>query len=264
MKFILNIITRTGKWGIRLFQGAVSFSAFIVSVISSLRFVKELRFRSLYTTIVNQVFFTGVNALSLVLVIAVILGATVIVQAMKNFPKFGIEEFLGNLLVIIIARELGPLVTALIVVSRSGTAIAAEIATQKQNMEIRSLELMGIDKMLYIVIPRIIATIIAIFSLVVIFDIAAFFGGYLVASTSVYIPIGQFSEGLVLAFSVQDLILTAVKSGVYGFLIPVICCYYGFRPNSSFEIPIFVAKAVMRTLLVLFLINVILSVIFYL
>jgi phospholipid/cholesterol/gamma-HCH transport system permease protein len=72
-------------------------------------------------------------------------GATVIIQAMTSLPKFGIEGFLGNLMVIIIARELGPLVTALIGISRSGAAITAEIATQKQSGEIMSLEIMGID-----------------------------------------------------------------------------------------------------------------------
>ncbi|MGL4368544.1 MAG: ABC transporter permease, partial [Spirochaetota bacterium] len=211
--------------------------------------MKNLQFRSLYTTIVNQTLFTGVHALKLVLIVSTLLGGTVIIQAMKNFPKFGIEEFLSNLLVIIIAREIGPLVTAVIVVSRSGSAIAAEIATQKQTMEIRSLELLGIDTRMYIVLPRIVASIIAIFSLIVLFDIAAFMGGYLIALTSIYIPLDQFVQGLLFAFSGADLVATVIKSIVYGLLIPLICCYYGFKPTSSFQIPIFVSKAVVTTLL---------------
>jgi phospholipid/cholesterol/gamma-HCH transport system permease protein len=264
MDIFVKTVKRAGRWGVRNWDGIVEFSTFVRSLVISIKNLKVLRLRSLYVTIVNQVLFTGVHALWFVLTIAIVLGATVIVQAMKNFPKFGIEEFLGNLLVIIIARELGPLATAMIVVSRSGSAIATEIATQKQNMEIRSLELMGIDTNLYIVFPRIIASIIAIFSLIVLFDIAAFFGGYLVALTTVYIPIGQFTEGLILSFSANDLILTVIKSVIYGCLIPIICCFYGFYPRTSFEIPIYVSRAVVRSLLILFIINAVLSVLFYL
>lgn len=264
MELIIKIIRRSGRWGIRNWMGIKEFCGFVKSVLVSMTNIRELKLRSMSATIINQVLFTGVHALSFVLAIAIILGATVIIQAMKNFPKFGIEEFLGNLMVIIVARELGPLATAMIVVSRSGTAIATEIATQKQNKELRSLELMGIDTTLYIVIPRIIAFIIAIFSLIILFDITAFFGGYLVARTTVYLPMGQFSEGLIMAFSANDLILTLIKSIVYGFLIPVICCYYGFMPKTSYEIPIFVSKAVVRSLFVLFIINAVLSVLFYL
>jgi len=67
-----------------------------------------------------------------------------------------------------------------------------------------------------------------------------------------------------MAFSIDDLVVTAIKSIVYGLLIPLICCYYGFKPTSSFQIPIFVSKAVMTTLLVVFVINAVLSVLFYL
>ena len=175
MNMKTNIVVRVGRRAIASWDEFSSFWKFVHSIVHSFRSMKYLRFRSLYSTAVNQTKFTGIDALPLVISMALILGATVIIQATKNFPKFGIESFVGNLLVIIIARELGPLVTAMIVVSRSGSAIAAEIATQKQNKEILSLEIMGIDTRLYIVFPRIMASVAAIFSLIVIFDIVAFF-----------------------------------------------------------------------------------------
>jgi len=212
---------------------------------------------------VNQTRFTGVDALPLIASIALLIGATVIIQATQNFPKFGIEGFIGNLLVLIIARELGPLITAIIVISRSGSAIASEIATQKQHKEILSLELIGIDTKLYIVFPRILASILSIFSLIIIFDIVAFLGGYLISTTIVYIPFTSFMQTLLEAFSFEDLIITLVKSVIYGILIPLICCYYGFMPRSYFEIPIQVSRAVVRTLFIVFIINAIISVLFY-
>ncbi len=245
-------------------EGIKNFSRYTRSIVISLKSVKYLRFRSIYRIMVNQTKFTGIDALRFIISIALMLGATVIIQASTNFPKFGIEGFIGNLLVIIIARELGPLATAMIVISRSGSAIAAEIATQQQNSEILSLELMGIDTKLYIVFPRILASIIAIFSLIIIFDITAFVGGYLISLTSVFIPPSVFVQTLLDAFSFTDLIITVIKSVIYGILIPLICCYYGFMPRSDFEIPIYVSKAVIRTLVIIFIINAIISALFYL
>ncbi len=248
---------------VNFIRGIKEFNRFLRSFFVSFKSLRYLRFRSLYTIAVNQTKFTGIDALSLIVVIAMMLGATVIVQATKNFPKFGIEGFIGNLLVIIIARELGPLVTAVIVVSRSGSAIAAEIATQKQRHEIHSLELMGIDTTLYIIFPRMMASVFSIFSLMVIFDMVAFFGGYLIALTTVFIPIDIFFASLLDSFSFEDLVITILKSFIYGTLIPLICCYYGFKPTSDYEIPIYVSKAVVRTLLILFVINAIVSALFY-
>jgi phospholipid/cholesterol/gamma-HCH transport system permease protein len=257
---ILNtIIAKT----IGAVQGVRDFHRFMKSLLISFKSLRYLRFRSIYTIAINQTRFTGIDALSLIIVIALMLGGTVIIQATKNFPKFGIEEFLGNLLVIIIARELGPLATAMIVVSRSGSAIAAEIATQKQNHEIHAMEVMGIDTTLYIVFPRILASVLAIFSLMIIFDMTAFFGGYILSLTTVFIPIDIFFASLIDSFSLADLMITVIKSVVYGILIPVICCYYGFKPETSYQIPIFVSKAVVRTLLILFVINALISALFY-
>ena len=264
MESLIAIPVYIGRKVLLSWKGMVSFSEFVSSIIRSFQSFKYLRFRSIYRIAVNQTRFTGVDALPFVIIIALMIGGTVIIQAMTNFPKFGIEGFIGNLLVIIVARELGPLVTSLIVISRSGSAITTEIATQKQNREILSMELMGIDTRLYIVFPRIMASIAAIFSLIVIFDIVAFIGGYFISRLTVYIPVDTFAQTLIDAFSFEDLVATVLKSILYGIIIPLICCYYGFQPRSKFEIPIYVSKAVIRTLLIMFTLNAVISVLFYL
>ncbi len=256
MRYFINKIST-------LWQGIKKFNSYVRSIFVSFKSIKYLRFRSIYTIAVNQTRFTGLDALPLIVFIALLIGATVIIQATQNFPKFGIEGFIGNLLVIIIARELGPLVTAIIVISRSGSAIAAEIATQKQHKEILSLELMGIDTKLYIVFPRIMASIFSIFSLIIIFDIVAFIGGYLISLTTVFIPPDIFIETLLDAFRFEDLVITILKSFIYGILIPLIACYYGFMARSYFEVPINVSRAVVRTLLIVFVVNALISTLFY-
>jgi len=259
-----NLILKTGQRVLTVWDGMKDFGMFVQSIMNSFKSLRFLRLRSINDIVINQTLFTGVHALTFVIFIALLIGGIVIIQAMTQFPKYGIDSYVGNLLVIIVAREVGPLLTAVIVISRSGSAITAEIATQKQNKEILAMEIMGIDTSLYIVFPRIIASILAIFSLMVIFDIVAFIGGYIISQLQVFIAVDVFAEIIIEAVSLKDLFSTLLKSIIYGILIPLISCYYGFKPNSQFEIPIFVSKAVIRTLVIIFVINGAISVLFYL
>ncbi len=258
-----NLPGNAGRRVIGSWNDVKHFRDFVRSILMSFKSLKYIRLRSLYTIVINQTIFTGIDALMFVVLIALIIGGTVIIQASTNLPRFGIEGFFGNILVIIIARELGPLVTALIVISRSGSAMATEIAVQQWSREILSMEIMGIDTRLYIVFPRIIASIFSITSLIVIFDAVAFFGGYVISLTTVYIPVDQFIQSLLDAFSFKDLVSALIKSVTYGILIPLIASYYGFQPRSKFQVPIFVGRAVIRTLFIIFVINAVMSAIFY-
>lgn len=259
-----ELITSAGRKGIQIYKGITDFRDFVKSIFTSFKSLRYLRFRSIYTIIINQTRFTGVDALAIVMIIALLLGGTVIIQALTSLPKFGVEGFLGNILVIIIARELGPLATALIVIARSGSAIATEISVQKWSREILSMELMGIDTRLFIVFPRIIASILSILGLIIIFDVVAFIGGYLISQTVVYIPMDVFGQTLIDAFTFKDIVAALLKSVMFGITIPLICCYYGLKPNSKFEIPIYVSKAVIRTLFIAIIVNIAVSTLFYL
>lgn len=264
MDFLLNTIARSGRRLIIFWNGIAEFAGFAVSIVGSLRSIRYLRFRSLYGIVLNQMKFTGIDAIPFVVIIAVILGGTVIIQSFSSLPQFGIENFLGNLLVIVVAREMGPIITALIIVARSGAAMASEIATQKQNGEIRAFVIMGIDIRLYIVFPRIIACILSLLSLIIIFDLVAFIGGYFISLYAVYIPFGSFFEALLDVLTIADLVAMLVKSFLYGIFIPLVSCYYGLKPRFPFEVPIFVSKAVIRTLFSIVIMNAAISVLFYL
>lgn len=252
-----------GRKALGLWASITDFVLFLHSIIASFSSFRYLRIRSITGIAINQARFTGIHALPFVVIVALIIGATVLIQAMTKLPNFGVEDFIGDILVVIIARELGPLITAFLVIGRSGSAIAAEIATQMQNREITSLEIMGIDTKLYIVFPRIIASILSIFSLIIIFDIVAFVGGYIISQTIVHIPVDTFARVLLDSFTLTDVLSAVVKSVSSGILIPLISCYYGFKPQSKFEVPIFVSKAVARTLITIFITNAIISVVFY-
>jgi len=247
-----------------LWRGIIEFTAYNISIVRSLKSMPYMHFRPIYNIIVNQIYFTGINALPFVITVALIIGGTVIIQSFNSLPKFGIEGFLGNLMVIIISREAGPLITALIIISRSGSAMVSEVATQKRNGEIRAFEAMGIDTRLYITFPRIIASSLTLLSLIIIFNMVAFIGGYIISSFIHYIPLGAFVMALIDSLTLKDLASMLIKSLIFGITIPTICCYYGIKPKSPFEVPIFVSKAVSYTLLSIIVINAAISLLFYL
>ncbi len=113
----------------------------------------------------RQILFTGVEAVWLVVVIAVLAGISVVVQAQVWLARFGQTELLGAILVTVIIRELGPLLVNFVVIGRSGTAICTELANMKVRQEVEVLDAQGVDPIIYLVLPRILGMIISVFSL---------------------------------------------------------------------------------------------------
>lgn len=240
------------------------FSRFSFSTFLSLLRLRKHSLAAFGRVVINQVRFTGSQALPLISLIALLLGAGTIIQAVTFLPRVGREDFIGNLLRLVIVRELGPLVTAIIVLTRSGSAIASELATQKLHREIEALELMGINTFLLIVLPRVFGGIVAVNLLVIYFDFVAFLGGYAIANTVASFPFDTFLENLVRSLSLADFFSSLSKATLLGISIPLLCSFFGLKPETLFEIPIFVSKAVVRSLITVFLVNALLSVVFYL
>lgn len=214
--------------------------------------------------VINQVRFTGSQALPMLSLIALSIGGTTIIQATTFLPKLGQDNFIGNLLKLVIIREVGPLITAIIVLARSGSAITAEMCTQKMHREIDAMEMMGINPHLIMVLPRLAGGVISVVLLIIYFDVIAILGGYLISMTVTSFPFSTFVDHLARSISMTDLLSTLMKSVLSGIVIPLTCTYYGFKPQSLFQIPIFVSKAVIRSLFIVFILNAFVSVLFYL
>ncbi len=142
--------------------------------------------------VVQQIYYTGLEALALIVAVGLLLGTLVIVESAAQLERVGGEEVIGSLLVIIIIRELGPLVTAVVVILRSGTAISIELGYMKVLKEIQTLSMQGINPLHLIAIPRLIGMIISLICLFVIFDIVAILGGAIDAWILKEIPLSNF------------------------------------------------------------------------
>jgi phospholipid/cholesterol/gamma-HCH transport system permease protein len=205
-------------------------------------------------TVVNQVRFTATDALPLIGFIAFLVGGTVILQAYAQAVRLGVGDMPVRLLVTIIVRELGPLITALVVLGRSGTAIAAEMASSTVHGETEALEAFGVDPVHAFVLPRVVGLSISAMLLTIYFDTLAFASGIAAARALAAVPLALSLESLRLVLSATDVVVTFAKAAVFGAGIALICSRTGLtvRRSQPTEVPQAVTAAVVMSMLFIF------------
>lgn len=214
--------------------------------------------------LLNQVRFTAVQALPFLATIAVLIGVTVIVQANAQAVKFGFSDVLGRILTSVVVRELGPLLTAIVVLGRSGTAIAAELATSTVLGETDAMEAMGIDPLQYLVFPRVVGGAISVALLVVFFNAITLGSGAMAAWVLGSVSLHEYLGSLRLALSPSDLVLMVFKGAVFGAGIATLCAFAGLLGGRTPpDIPRSVTHGVVLSLLFVFAVSALFSVLAY-
>lgn len=201
----------------------------------------------------NQIRFTAVNAIGLIVLLSGILSFLVISQTVRELGQIGATGLLGTLMVVAIVRELGPLITALAIVGRSGTAIAAELATNTVMGEVRALEGMGIDPRQYLVLPRFMGSVASVFALLVVFDIVAIFAGFAAAAINGMTGT-RYSQIVLQSLSAHDVWLTVAKALAFGLIVGIVPSYFGLSVRrAATEVPIAVSRATVSSIVGVFL-----------
>jgi phospholipid/cholesterol/gamma-HCH transport system permease protein len=178
---------------------------------------------------------TCVNALPIVGLIAFLIGVVMAYQGADQLRRFGAEIFTVDLLGISILREIGILLTAIVVAGRSGSAFTAQIGTMKVNQEIDALRTLGLDPIEVLVVPRLLALMIALPLLAFFADVLGLFGGGLMCAFALDISPGQFLNQLERAIDVETFLVGLVKAPVFAFLIAMVGCYEGLSVGGSAE-----------------------------
>jgi len=205
--------------------------------------------------LINQIRFTALQAIGLVTFLAAILAFLVISQSIRQLGRFGAVDNLGTIMVVAVIRELGPLLTALIVVSRSGTAIAAEMATNRVMGEVTALEAMGIDPYIYLVLPRMLGAIVSVATLMVLFDAVALLSGYVAATTN-GMALSRYTAIVLKTLSAKDVWLTLAKGVFFGAAVALFCSYHGLAVKAGpTEIPQAVTRGVVATIVAIFILS---------
>ena len=178
----------------------------------------------------------GLRLLPMFLFISGALGLVVIGQTVSWLTRVGAINFLGTVMVIVVVRELGPLVTALLVLARVGTANVIELGTARAMGEVEALEVLGIDPVHYLVVPRVIGMALGVFALTVYLILGALLSGYLWAFLQdVPLRPGDYFRQLASALSGLDFALLAVKTLVFGSIIALVTCYHGLAQPLRLE-----------------------------
>jgi phospholipid/cholesterol/gamma-HCH transport system permease protein len=240
-------------------------SAFFYRILKTI-FIKAGQGRSIIRKIiVQQIYFTAIEVLLLLGIIGVIFGALVIIQILAQLSRVGISEALGQFLVVIVIRELGPLIAAVIVILYSGTAMATEVGYMTVLGDIRAITMRGIDPIHLVAVPRLIGTTIAMVCLLIYFDVVALLGGFIVSWLLTGIPFYTFIMGVAASIGASDIIIGFIKAIFFAAIIVVICLYRGFQVGGEItRLPRAISKSAMDCFLGLLIIDLIISGIFYL
>lgn len=220
--------------------------------------------RVIWRNTVKQILFTGVDSLPVISGVSVLLGMVIIIQMYTLLPGLGSGELLSSILVLVIVRELGPLLTAFIIIGRSGTALSTEIGNMMVSHEIEALRSMGIDPIRFIVAPRLVGMVISMIMLGIYFDVVGLLGGFLVAQVQVNLPFDVFMDNLMRVMRVEDIYIGLVKNTFFGISIALVACYQGMQVRLAVtEVPQKTTKAVVGSIFFCFFFNALFTAVFY-
>lgn len=223
--------------------------------------------RTVRNVLARQVLFTGFQASRFVATVSLLVGVSVVIQVQLWTAALGQSALLGPILVTVIFREVGPLLTNFIVIARSGTAMATEMASMRVLGETHVLDAQGIDPFVYLVLPRAVGAAVSVFCLTVIFIGVSILGGFL-SGLALGINTGgpwRFIESVFGALAPADVFNLLAKTLIPGLLMGTICCVEGLKIKGyATEAPQAASRAVVKSIMALFITFALVSLLTYL
>jgi phospholipid/cholesterol/gamma-HCH transport system permease protein len=230
--------------------------------------------RSAFSNFLSQIFFTGIEAIPYITLLALVIGAITILQAVTIMPKLGGGDALGDVMVAVVIRELGPLITALFIAGRTGSAFSTFLGNMKVLHEIDALKSMGINPIQYQIVPAFFGTLVAMVGLTMIFSLVAVLGGYFIVLTikamapgilTAHLSLGLFMDKIFESLSLMDVVLITVKPILFGVFISVIACYHGMSISIDIrEVPKATRMTVVRSFVIIIICDMLLAIPFLL
>jgi phospholipid/cholesterol/gamma-HCH transport system permease protein len=249
-----TVLAKEGALDLLGFIGAVTAGAGRIA-----RSVKRLRLPS----VVRHVYETGLTAVPIVSLIAFLIAVIVAYIGAQQLRKFGGEIFVVDLVTVSVLRELGVLLTAIIIAGRSGSAFAAEIGAMNLNDEVDALRAMGMDPVEVLVMPRILGLVIALPALTIVADAMGLAGGALLSWYLVDIPLGQYVERVQGSISEYTFWVGIIKAPVFAVLIALVGTLRGMQVRtSSRELGRLTTAAVVQSIFLVILADAVFAVIF--
>lgn len=183
--------------------------------------------------LIRQMDETGTKSLALVLVAGCSIGIVLSMQSRGTLARFGAEVVLPNMLALSVVKEIGPVITALVLAGRLGAGIAAELGSMRVTEQIDALEVSALQPFKFLVVTRVLACVVMFPLLTIACDVVAILGGYLEALLSSDLDYRLFIDQAFSSLRLSDVLFSTAKTSVFGFLIAVVGCYSGYHVRGG-------------------------------
>jgi len=192
-----------------------------------LAFLKVLHPKQ-WVKIIQQIYYIGARSTMIIMLVSLFTGMVIGLQSYTALVKFGAQGALGTLVALTLVRELGPVLTAIMIAARAGSAITAEIGIQRISEQIDALDTMRIDPLRFLISPRIAASIISFPILTAVFDIVGIIGGYISGVLLLGANAGTYVYRVQTSMDIKDVTDGFIKSIVFAVIVSTVCCYQGY------------------------------------
>lgn len=259
-----ELIGRIGRWSFQSLAACLKVAVLMVDTVewSIIRPLRGHRLR--WRATVEHVVEFGVRSLPIVGMICFLIGVIIALQSSYSLERFGANRYIADLVAVAALRELAPLMTAILVTGRSGSAITAEIGTMKVGEEIDALEVMGVHPIRYLVAPKFLAMLVAVPAITVLAMLIMVLGGLLAAVVVVGVPAHVYLEQSVNALVAKDLVTGLVKSVFFGLAICWVGVYRGFEVEGGAEgVGRKTTSSVVTAIFLIIIVDLVFTVVFY-
>ena len=181
-----------------------------------------------FPKVIEQIYYIGASSITIIILVGLFTGMVLGLQSYHALSKFGAVGGLGALVSLSLIRELGPVLTAIMITARAGSAITAEVGIQRISEQIDALHTMRIDPFRYLISPRIIASIISFPLLTAVFNFIGIIGGYISGVMLLGLNAGVYSHSIKANVDIQDLNDGFIKAIVFAIIVATVCCYQGY------------------------------------
>ncbi len=230
-----RMLIRIGKATIEGWEGGIELITFMGHACIELAKVFRHPSRLRFISITHHMEAIGIDAIPIIGMIAFVISIVVAYQGQVQLRSLGAEQYTINLIAISVLREMGVLLTAIMIAGRSGSAFTAEIGTMQVREEVDALRAIGLEPFELLVLPRLIALIIALPLLTFLADVVGLFGGALISSSLLDISLPQYLEQVRQAVKWQDFFVGMIKAPVFAFVIALVGCMQGLKVSGSSE-----------------------------
>lgn len=212
------------------------------------------------TVIFRQILFTGVEALPIISFIALGIGGLIILQGYNLLSNFGQGIWMHVILVTVVVKELSGIITALVVVARSGTAISTELGNMVVNRELDLLRSFGVSPISYLVVSRLFGVVIAMTILTLYFNLVAILGGWFFSNLFNRIEFRAFINDFLTVLTFRDVLMSIIKPIVFGFIIAIVASFQGMSVvKASTEVPQRTIKTVVQSLFLIIVLDILIT-----